>query len=76
MRFKPIVVFGKITNKIKQIERFGEPQKNLPGVKKSNHAWLSILELIKVSSEKLHIRAVVRHIIPIPLLQAPPDSKT
>ena len=58
MRFKPIViyvVFGKITNKIKQIERFGEPQKNLPGVKKSNHAWLSILELIKVSSGKLHM---------------------
>ena len=38
-----------ITSKIKQIERFGEPQKNLPDVKKSNHAWLSI-EPIKVSS--------------------------
>ena len=50
-----LYIFGKITNKIKQIERFGEPQKNLPGVKKSNHAWLSILEPIKVSSRKLHM---------------------
>ena len=28
-----VYVSRKITNKIKQIERFGEPQKNLPAVK-------------------------------------------